>query len=365
MKIVTVLGARPQFIKAATVSRAFAGHHDIEEIIVHTGQHYDDKMSDIFFSELDIPKPKYNLEVGSSSHGVQTGKMMQALDPMMTDIKPDMVLVYGDTNSTLAGALTASKLNIPIAHVEAGLRSFNRNMPEEINRVMTDHISDMLFPPTELAVSNLHKEGLSGNSIHNVGDVMYDAALYYADMSSKYSKILHDVGVSEKNYILATIHRAENTDNEERFKSILESLHLASSIMPVVIPMHPRTKAKIKEYNIEGILANGDIKIIEPVGYLEMVCLEKCSSLILTDSGGVQKEAYFHQVPCLTLRDETEWVELVEHGFNRLVDPMKADIVSLVKESLNSSYDWSTELYGSGDAAIKIAQYMKDNCLKS
>lgn len=358
MKIVTVLGARPQFIKAATVSRVFEKQSDINEIIVHTGQHYDNKMSEIFFSELDIPNPEFNLQVGSSSHGVQTGRMMESLDGILIELKPDMVLVYGDTNSTLAGALCASKLNIPIAHIEAGLRSFNRQMPEEINRVLTDHVSSILFPPTDLAVRNLENEDIKGKFVHNVGDVMYDAALYYSDKSSEYLEILNSIGVKDKNYILATIHRAENTDDENKFRAILESLQLASKVMPVVFSIHPRTRAKITEYNLERFATITDINVIEPVGYLEMVCLERHASLIITDSGGVQKEAYFHRVPCLTLRAETEWVELVEHGFNILVDPMRDDISLFVEESLGKEYNWDTELYGSGNSANKISRYL-------
>ena len=317
MKIFTIVGARPQFIKAATVSRQIQLNPDLTEVLVHTGQHYDRNLSDIFFEELDLYKPHYNLGIGSGSHGQQTGRMLEEIESTLLEEKPDWVLVYGDTNSTLAGALAASKLHIPIAHIEAGLRSFNWQMPEEINRILTDRISTLLFAPTTLAVENLQKEGRSLDDIFDVGDVMYDTLLYYQQKAKQISSILKTLNLEPKKYILATIHRAENTDSLVRFKNIIEALQEVSKTLPVILPLHPRTSKILQNYDIDS----KSLKIIEPVGYLDMVMLEHYASLICTDSGGVQKESFFHQVPCVTLRDETEWTELVDLGWNIVISP--------------------------------------------
>jgi UDP-GlcNAc3NAcA epimerase len=318
LKIISIVGARPQFVKAAAVTRAIERSSQLQHVLVHTGQHYDDNMSEIFFRELEVPKPDYYLGVGSATHGAQTGRMLEAIEQIVPQIVPDWVLVYGDTNSTLAGALTAVKLHIPVAHVEAGLRSFNRRMPEEINRVLTDHAADLLFAPTATAVENLEREGIPHGRIFLAGDVMYDAAVFYGAKADAGSRILQELGLRPKQYILATIHRAENTDDGDRLRSIFEGMEMVAKEIPVVVPLHPRTRQALKQkLSLDRIAKH--IFIIEPVGYLDMVMLEKHSRLIVTDSGGVQKEAFFYHVPCATLRDETEWVELVELGWNRLV----------------------------------------------
>lgn len=356
MKIVTVLGARPQFIKASTVSRAIAGSDGVEEILVHTGQHYDTNMSDVFFRELEIPNPAYHLGIGSESHGAQTGRMIESIETVLLDERPDWVLVYGDTNSTLAGALAAVKLHIPIAHVEAGLRSFNRRMPEEINRVLTDHASDLLFAPTDAAVANLRAEGKSDSQVYHVGDVMYDAALYFGDKAEKTSRILSELGLDEKQYVLATIHRAENTDDPLRLDAVMGGLMNVSGELPVVLPIHPRTRAALERENLSEELADA-VLLIDPVGYLDMVQLERQALCIATDSGGVQKEAYFHRVPCVTLRNETEWVELVDAGWNVLCPPLSRTAVA--KTVLSGAVTLPGEappLYGDGDAAQQIVE---------
>lgn len=326
LSIATIIGARPQFIKAAMVSRGIVEHNRqsgfemIKETIIHTGQHYDENMSEIFFRELNIPEPAVNLGIGSGRQGKQTGAMLAAIEKVLVNERPDRVLVYGDTNSTLAGALAAAKLHIPVAHVEAGLRSFNRRMPEEINRVLTDHVSDLLFCPTATAVSNLAGEGIS-KGVYHVGDVMYDAALVFGDIAEKRSTILQQHNLSPGQYALATVHRAENTDDDVRLAGIMEGLAgIGRTQCPVILPLHPRTRQALNRigYAIPEKAGHRDILIIEPVSFLDMVMLEKNAKLILTDSGGVQKEAYFHGVPCVTLRDETEWVETVEAGWNQL-----------------------------------------------
>lgn len=311
-KVLTVLGARPQFIKASPVSRALpqAGLH---EVIVHTGQHFDALMSDVFFDELDIPKPRYNLEVSSLGHGAMTGRMLEKLEEAMLAERPDLVLIYGDTNSTVAGALAGAKLNIPVAHVEAGLRSFNRRMPEEINRVIADHVSTLLFCPTQTAVANLRSEGIA-KGVHSVGDVMFDTTLAAIERSARRSVILERLHLQPRSYAVATIHRAENTDDAERFARIVGWLEEAARAMPVIMPVHPRTR---KLFASRGISPAG-LVLIDPVGYLDMTRLVHHAASVFTDSGGLQKEAYFHRVPCVTLRDETEWVETVEAGWNRL-----------------------------------------------
>jgi UDP-GlcNAc3NAcA epimerase len=320
MKIITIVGARPQFIKAASVSRALRGMDGVREVLVHTGQHYDDNMSELFFRELDIPKPDYHLGVGSATPGAQTGKMLEKIDRVLLDERPDWVLVYGDTNSTLAGALAAAKLHFRIAHVEAGLRSYNKMMPEEINRVLTDHISDCLLAPTAAAVANLVREGIRPDYVHLVGDVMYDATLYYAAKAEAQSRVLSRLSRTPGTYILATIHRAENTDSPTRLRAIFKALGEISREWTVIMPLHPRTRNHLEADELISSPLR-PLHLIEPVGYLDMMQLEKHAKLIVTDSGGVQKEAFFHGVPCVTLRYETEWMELVQSGWNQLVPP--------------------------------------------
>jgi len=350
LRIATIVGARPQFIKAATLSRVLRSTLDVEEVLVHTGQHYDENMSKIFFEELDVPLPKYNLGIHSTRHGSQTGRMLEAIEATLTELRPNCVLVYGDTNSTLAGALAAAKLHIPVAHVEAGLRCFNRRVPEEINRICTDHVSDFLFAPTETAVRNLLTEGISPQRIHRAGDVMYDAALFYGSKASLDGLL---PGVEANHYVLATIHRAENTDNLERLSAIMEGLALVAGEVPVVLPLHPRSRAAVEQSGRPP--QSKHLHVIEPVGYLKMIALEKSARLIVTDSGGVQKEAFFYRVPCVTLRDQTEWVELVEMGWNVVVPPISA---SAVAEAIFANLDRRGREgapYGDGAAAQAIA----------
>lgn len=355
MKILTVIGARPQFIKAATVSRAIASCDNVMEVIVHTGQHYDANMSDVFFEELSIPIPDFHLGLGGGSHGEMTGRMLEAVEGIMLDEQPDIVLVYGDTNSTLAGALAAAKLHFPVAHVEAGLRSFNRRMPEEINRILTDHVSEMLFVPTETALRNLSNEGLPEERTFLVGDVMFDAAVFYRSQARQ-PAFVAEFNLASDDFILATIHRAENTDSPERLAAILRALGRTGQ--RVVLPLHPRTHQRIDKL---GISLPSSILITKPVGYLEMVWLEVNASIIATDSGGVQKEAFFHGKPCITFRDETEWVELVEAGWNRVVGADETGIYEAISQSdipLSKPF-----LYGEGNAAQKILKIMKKNAL--
>jgi UDP-GlcNAc3NAcA epimerase len=311
--VLTVVGARPQFIKASPVSHALLTHGGFREILVHTGQHFDASMSDIFFEELDIPPPAYNLEVNSLGHGAMTGRMLEKLEEVMIAEKPDWVLIYGDTNSTVAGALAAAKLHIPVAHVEAGLRSFNRRMPEEINRVVADHLSALLFCPTETAVANLRTEGVT-KGVHQVGDVMYDVTLAAVERAKDRSKILEKHDLTPKTYAVATIHRAENTDDPDRFAKVIQWLSARGQELPVIMPVHPRTRKLMEK---SGLNPAG-VRLVEPLGYLDMAWLTHNASAVFTDSGGLQKEAYFHRVPCVTLRDETEWVETVNAGWNRL-----------------------------------------------
>jgi UDP-GlcNAc3NAcA epimerase len=316
-------------------------------------------MSDVFFSELEIPKPAFHLGIGSGPHGQQTGRMLEAIEKVLLETKPDCVLVYGDTNSTLAGALAAAKLHVPIAHVEAGLRSFNRRMPEEINRLVTDHVSTWLFAPTQTAVENLRREGRPAESIHLVGDVMYDAALYWAGRPD--NRLLDRLALKPKSYVLATIHRAENTDNPERVTHILGAFQDIAGDIPVVLPLHPRTRAVLQKTPGGDKLTAG-LRILNPVGYADMVVLEKNACLIATDSGGVQKEAFFHRVPCVTLRDETEWVELVELGWNRLAAPTtKAAIVDILRAALkeNTGRAAPADLYGGGRAGERILEILQ------
>lgn len=354
MKVVTIVGARPQFIKAAPVSRQLRKEH--REILVHTGQHYDNNMSEVFFEELDIPRPDYNLGVGSGSHGKQTGEMLTGIEDVLLKEKPDWVLVYGDTNSTLAGALAASKLHIRIAHVEAGLRSYNRAMPEEVNRVLTDHISDLLFCPTETGVKNLSREGIT-NGIYNCGDVMLDALLYNINIAQRKSTILDKLRLQDKGYVLVTVHRAENTDNLTHLSAILEAFYQIQE--RIIFPIHPRTMSKIIAGDLEKRLRKAaHITCIEPVGYLDMLLLEKHARKILTDSGGVQKEAFILGVPCITLRRETEWIESVELGGNTLTGP---DTAAIINAFAKNSQAWDIGgIYGDGKAAEKISRIMGD-----
>lgn len=354
MKIVTVIGARPQFIKAAVVSRAIANTEDIEEVIVHTGQHFDSNMSDVFFEEMSIPHPQYNLNINGLGHGAMTGQMLEKIEEVLIKEKPDWVLVYGDTNSTIAGALAAKKLHIKVAHVEAGLRSFNIDMPEEVNRILTDRISDILFCPTSTAVNNLNQEGYTNLdcTVKEVGDVMQDAAIFYAAKAKK-----PEIDIPEV-FALCTVHRAENTDSPERLKNIFKALEEISKETPVVLPLHPRTKAKLTALGYD--FGKSAIRFINPVGYLEMVWLLSNCKFVLTDSGGLQKEAYFFSKPCVTMRDETEWVELVENGFNKLAGADTERIVSLASEAAhNRSLNFDKRLYGNGDAGEIIIRNLK------
>lgn len=353
MKVLTIVGARPQFIKAAAVSRSFTEVEGIDELIVHTGQHFDENMSDIFFSELQIPKPHLNLNIGGGTHGENTGKMIQAIETVLISENPDYVLVYGDTDSTLAGAIACSKLLPKLVHVEAGLRSFNMKMPEEVNRILTDHCSDILFTPTKFATDQLHKEGISPSQVHEVGDVMYDAAKFFGERAEVSSKILDDLGLNAGSYVIATVHRAENTDYPERLENICRALAKTAKQLPVVLPLHPRTKAKLNANNLMSLLDG--VQVVEPLGYLDTMMLLKNSELVVTDSGGVQKEAYFCRRPCVTLRDETEWGELITTGWNRLCSPAQSsEIIFSEVESAISTQGKELDLYGSANAGDKI-----------
>lgn len=346
--ILSVIGARPQFIKAAVVSKAIAKRPSLRETIVHTGQHFDDNMSSIFFTELSIPQPAYHLAIGGGTHGQNTGRMIEALEQVMTELKPDYVMVYGDTDSTLAGSMASAKLNIPVAHVEAGLRSFNRRMPEEINRVVTDHLSDLLFAPSRTAVANLAREGIIGEKVKFVGDVMFDAVITFSSIAPHKSSVLNTLRLEPRSYVLATLHRKENTDDRARLANILEGLSLSST--RVVLPLHPRTRRRIEEHGIE---IPSQLNIVDPMSYFDMMLLEMNARVIATDSGGVQKEAYFHGVPCVTMRRETEWIELVEIGANRLVDANSKLIAEAIANAAPAAQ--SRGLYGDGSAAEKIA----------
>lgn len=352
-KIVTVIGARPQFIKAAVVSRVIKLHDDINEVIVHTGQHYDANMSDIFFDELDIPRPHHNLAIGGGKHGQNTGRMIEAIEAVLETETPDYLLVYGDTNTTLAGSVAASKMHIPIAHVEAGLRSYNRRMPEEINRILTDHVSELLFTPSEVAVHNLSLEGITGDKVKNVGDVMFDAVKFYSQKAENVSRILEIEKLQPKGYYLMTLHRQENTDDLTRLQSIFAGLE--STDKPIIWPIHPRTRKHIASYKVN---VPSNIRLIDPVGYLDMVMLEKQAFAIITDSGGVQKEAYYHGIPSVTLRDQTEWVELVNIGATKIVGADTALIRSAVAE-LGTRTLAEEMIYGRGDAGELIVAALK------
>ncbi|MCP3902018.1 MAG: UDP-N-acetylglucosamine 2-epimerase (non-hydrolyzing) [Planctomycetes bacterium] len=362
MKIVTVVGARPQFIKASAVSRAIAarGARDagsVHECLVHTGQHFDANMSDVFFQEMDIRAPDHHLGISGGGHGAMTGRMLEAMEERLLETTPDWVVVYGDTNSTLAGALAAAKLHVPVAHVEAGLRSFNRKMPEETNRVVADHVSDLLFAPTPVAVENLRREGIPEERICPVGDVMYDVILHHRPEASRRAEaLLAELGVTRGGYVLSTIHRAENTDDPRRLAGIVEGLATVGDTLPVVCPVHPRTRQALEKTKL-GERARAALRMMPPVGYLDMLALQGAAAVIATDSGGVQKEAFFNRVPCITLRDETEWVELIEVGANRLVG---ADAEEIVR-----GFEWAREavipdeeIYGDGRAADVIVNHL-------
>lgn len=363
MKILTIVGARPQFIKAAMLSKEIIkynetnlmGMHICEEII-HTGQHYDSNMSDVFFTQLKIPKPVRVLSSGGLSHAEMTGLILIEIEKEINERKPDFLLVYGDTNSTIAGALAAAKLHIPIIHIEAGLRSFNKKMPEEINRIVTDHLASLLFCPTKLAVINLKNENIH-DGVKMVGDIMYDAALFFGKNIKNMTDIVNNLNITPKQFILATVHRAENTDDIERFTNIINALiKIAKIKQTVVLPLHPRTSLFIKKYGLDKIInSNKHLIIIEPVSFIDMIALEKSAKLIITDSGGIQKEAYFHKVPCITLRDETEWIETVEKGWNQIVGADENKMISAISKASKGSI---IEDYGKGDTAKRILTHI-------
>lgn len=350
MKVVTILGARPQFIKASVVSLALKDF-GIGEILIHTGQHFDAQMSDVFFADLDLPTPDYHLDIHSLSHGAMTGRMMEQIEELLIQNQPDCVCVYGDTNSTLAGALVAAKLSIPLIHIEAGLRSYNREMPEEVNRVVTDHLAQLLFAPTQLALKCLQKEGIE-KGVHLVGDVMMDTILTFKTKAQETSHILEKHQLNPQEFYLATIHRPSNTDNRDRLRAILDNLTKLN--LPVIFPIHPRTQAQIHKQGLDGYLTNGKIIAIPPVSYLDMLMLESNCQATITDSGGMQKEAYILKRPCFTLRNETEWQETVDIGWNHLVQP--ENLGDAIADFTQPSV--SPELYGNGTAAKKIAEIL-------
>lgn len=342
-KIVTILGARPQFIKAAVLSRIIKVHQEIEEVIVHTGQHFDSNMSAVFFDEMDIPKPKYNLDINGLGHGAMTGQMLEKIEQVLLDEKPILLVVYGDTNSTIAGALAAKKMGIKVVHIEAGLRSFNMNMPEEINRILTDRISDLLLCPTQTAVDNLSNEGYKNLDIKivNAGDIMKDAVEFYGEQSDDKSHILEEFSLKEGGFILATIHRQENTDDLRKLKSIFEGLEKINKEIKVILPLHPRTKKKLEQFNLSY-----SITTIKPVGYFDMLALLKHCKLVVTDSGGLQKEAYFNKKHCIIAREETEWIELVSNGFAKIVGSNQQEMIDAFEELKSKKSDFSKNLYG-------------------
>lgn len=373
-KIITIVGARPQIIKSSAISRAVSGKFQgqLEEIIVHTGQHYDENMSDVFFNEMKIPRPKYNLKVGSGGHGAQTAKMLEGLEKIFLDEKPDAVLVYGDTNSTIAGALAASKIHIPVIHVEAGLRSFNKQMPEEVNRIACDHMSTLLFTPTKTGLDNLAKEGFSLENresadmnhpvVFHCGDIMYDNSLHFSEVSNEKSQLMQELGVEADQFILCTIHRDSNTDIAEHLNGIFRALLKiqTQSKMQIVLPLHPRTKKKMEELltsDLKNQLAqNANIQIIDPAGFLDIIALEKNAAMLVTDSGGLQKEAFFFKKPCIILRPQTEWVEIVENGNAILTDFDEARILAAYT-ALSEKTDYTyPAFYGDGKAAEFICE---------
>ncbi len=353
MKIISIIGARPQFIKASVVSEEL--RKDFSEVIIHTGQHYDYEMSKIFFDELDIPEPDYHLGVGSGTHGYQTGEMLKKIEKILTSEKPDLVLTYGDTNSTLAGALAASKLHVKTGHIEAGLRSFDKSMPEEINRILTDHCSDLLFCPTKTAVINLKKEGIT-SGVYLTGDVMADCLLKHIKVAEEKTTILEDLGIDRKRYLVVTIHRAGNTDSREKLQEILEALFEISET--IIFPIHPRTRKRLIEFGLyDELIKHKNIKVIQPVGYLEFLRLMKNARTIITDSGGIQKEAYILKVPCITLRENTEWIETVQDGWNVLVGADKERIADACNVDV-SNMNYKNH-FGRGEASRKIVGVLK------
>ena len=374
MKIVTIIGARPQIIKAAALSRAIKMQYSdrVQEVIVHTGQHYDDNMSQVFFEELGIPRPDYNLHVGSASHGVQTAKMIEGIERILLDERPDAIVLYGDTNSTLAGAVAASKLHITVVHIEAGLRSFNKSMPEEINRIVCDHCSTLLFTPTEAGFDNLVREGFPTNNegpytidnpkVYHCGDIMYDNSRYFSTIADEKVDLLGSLGLTETPYVLATLHRDGNTDDPQRLQAILDAFLELSESIPLVLPMHPRTRKMVAlledRSKTERLMKDDRIKIIEPVSFLEMTQLEKHAQLIVTDSGGVQKESYFFQKPCVIMRPETEWVEIVETGAATLADADTAKILKTAQQYLKQPPASFPTIFGDGHAAEFMLQKM-------
>jgi UDP-GlcNAc3NAcA epimerase len=361
MKIASIVGARPQFIKAAMVSRSLSLSPDVEQVLVHTGQHYDPMLTDIFFTELELARPAYNLDVRSGAHGAQTGRMLERLEEVLEQEKPEWVVVYGDTNSTLAGALAAVKLHMKVAHVEAGLRSFDRRMPEEINRVLADHASDLLLAPTAGAVHNLRQEGVPEHRVHLVGDVMYDAVREHTIRALRVSTVLDRLGVQPRGYVLATVHRAGNTDDPQVIGAIFQGLLEVANAVPVVLPLHPRTRKSLRDAGMLVDVEHG-LTVVDPVGYLDMLVLEHHACLIATDSGGVQKEAFFQGVPCVTLRAETEWTELVASGWNRLVPPSEGKVGTNILSALaeRRPTERPNDLYGDGNAAGAIAKLLID-----
>ncbi|MPM04742.1 UDP-2,3-diacetamido-2,3-dideoxy-D-glucuronate 2-epimerase [bioreactor metagenome] len=373
MKIVTIVGARPQIIKAAALSREISLHfsNEIEEIIVHTGQHYDDNMSEVFFRELSIPAPHFNLNVGSSNHGEQTARMLEGIEKILLEQKPDALVIYGDTNSTLAGAVAASKLHIPVFHIEAGLRSFNKKMPEEINRIVADHCSTLMFCPTKTAIKNLENEGFPAGlmspysidkpGVFHGGDIMFDNSVYFASVAEKQSTIIEDQELSGVAFILATVHRNDNTDNRERLETIFNALCISSlrTNLPVVFPVHPRTKKMMKEWGIGTSIPDGaDVRLIPPASFLDMILLEKNCRLVLTDSGGVQKEAFFFSRPSIILRPETEWVEIIELRAAKLADRTAEEIASQAEAMINYPPTEYPPIFGDGTAAAFICEKM-------
>ena len=374
MKIITNIGARPQIIKAAALRRAIKEHgaDRIHEIIVHTGQHYDNNMSQVFFEELDIPQPDYNLHVGSASHGVQTARMIEGIEKILLDERPDCIVLYGDTNSTLAGAVAASKIHIPVVHIEAGLRSFNKKMPEEINRIVCDHCSTLLFTPTQTGLDNLIKEGFPADNkgpfsidnpkVYHCGDIMYDNSLYFSKIADQKTNILKRLGLEGKPYVLATLHRDNNTDDQARLDAILEAFLELSNDIDIILPLHPRTRKRIEQLvdqeQTSQLTRNSHIKLIEPVSFLEMIQLEKQARLVMTDSGGVQKESYFFKKPCVILRPETEWVEIVKTGAATLVDIDRKKILDTSRHYLQHPPTDFPAIFGDGHAAEFILQKM-------
>ena len=374
MKLVTIIGARPQIIKAAALSRAIREHYAdrIQEVIVHTGQHYDDNMSQVFFNELGIPHPDYNLHVGSASHGVQTARMTEGIEDLLIKEQPDFIVLYGDTNSTLAGAVAAAKIHVPIVHIEAGLRSFNKSMPEEINRIVCDHCSTLLFSPTLAGIENLKREGfhvdndgpytIDNPKVYHCGDIMYDNSLHFADIAEEKTDIIQRLALANKPFILATIHRDSNTDHPERLNAIFDALIQLSQEIQVVLPLHPRT-AKLLKTNLDSekqmqIFSSPSINLIPPVSFLEMIALERHAQLVMTDSGGVQKEAYFFQKPCIILRPETEWVEIIETSNAILADADKRRILEAWGHFKDNPPTAFPEIFGDGHAAEFMLEQM-------